>query len=63
MLRERAQSIRDRYKRVNIMLSGGRDSTKVVDTFVSNGIFIDEITCIKHGIPEADHVVEIVAVR
>ena len=61
LLRERAQSIRDRYKRVNIMLSGGRDSTKVVDTFVSNGIFIDEITCIKHGIPEADHEVDNVA--
>lgn len=61
MLRERAQSIRDQSKRVNIMLSGGRDSTKVVDTFVSNGIFIDEITCIKHGIPEADHEVDNVA--
>ena len=61
LLRERAQSIRDQSKRVNIMLSGGRDSTKVVDTFVSNGIFIDEITCIKHGIPEADHEVEKVA--
>ena len=61
MLRERAQSIRDQSKRVNIMLSGGRDSTKVVDTFVSNGIFIDEITCIKHGIPEAEHEVDNVA--
>ena len=61
LLRERAQSIRDQSKRVNIMLSGGRDSTKVVDTFVSNGIFIDEITCIKHGIPEADHEVDNVA--
>ena len=61
LLRERAQSIRDQSKRVNIMLSGGRDSTKVVDTYVSNGIFIDEITCIKHGIPEADHEVDNVA--
>ena len=61
LLRERAQSIRDQSKRVNIMLSGGRDSTKVVDTFVSNDIFIDEITCIKHGIPEADHEVDNVA--
>ena len=61
LLRERAQSIRDSAQRVNIMLSGGRDSTKVVDTFVSNGIFIDEITCIKHGIPEADHEVDNVA--
>ena len=61
LLRERAQSIRDSSQRVNIMLSGGRDSTKVVDTFVSNGIFIDEITCIKHGIPEAEHEVDNVA--
>jgi len=61
LLRDRAQSIRDGSRRVNIMLSGGRDSTKVVDTFVSNGIFIDEITCIKHGIPEADHEVDNVA--
>ena len=61
VLRERAQAIRDGSKRVNIMLSGGTDSTKVVDTFVNNGIFIDEITCIKHGIPEADHEVDNVA--
>ena len=61
VLRERAQTIRDGSRRVNIMMSGGTDSTKVVDTFVSNDIFIDEITCIKHGIPEADHEVDHVA--
>jgi hypothetical protein len=61
VLAERALEIRESSTRVNIMFSGGIDSTQVLDTFVANNIFIDEITCIKHGIPESDDEVDHVA--
>lgn len=62
VLAERAREIRDSSKRVNIMFSGGIDSKQVLDTFVSNNILIDEITCIKHGIPASDDEIDNVAV-
>jgi len=43
MYRERAQAIRDQFDYVVIMFSGGADSTTVLDSFINNGIHIDEI--------------------
>jgi len=40
---KRAQQIRDKYDYVVVMYSGGADSKTVVDSFVKNGIHIDEI--------------------
>lgn len=43
MYRERAQQIRDKYDHVIVYFSGGMDSWQVLDSFLSNGIHIDEI--------------------
>jgi hypothetical protein len=43
MYRERAQAIRDRFDYVVVMFSGGSDSTTVLDSFIDNGIPVDEI--------------------
>ena len=53
-LKNRALQIRQSSKKINLLFSGGCDSTKMLQTFITNNIFIDEITCLKHGIPEAD---------
>lgn len=39
----RAQDIRDHYDYVVVMFSGGADSTTVLDSFINNGIHVDEI--------------------
>jgi hypothetical protein len=41
--RRRAQQIRDKYDYVIILYSGGPDSTNVLNSFVKNNIFVDEI--------------------
>ena len=43
LYRDRAQRIRDTSDYVIVMFSGGADSWTVVNSFVSNNIFIDEI--------------------
>jgi hypothetical protein len=43
MYRERAQAIRDRFDYVVVMFSGGSDSTTVLDSFIDNGILVDEV--------------------
>ena len=40
---ERARQIRDTYDYVILMYSGGSDSQNVLDSFVDNNIFLDEI--------------------
>ena len=53
-LKNRALQIRQSSKKINLLFSGGCDSTKMLQTFITNNIFIDEITCLKYGITEAD---------
>ena len=43
LYRARAQQIRDTYKRVMLCYSGGSDSQFILETFLNNNIFIDEI--------------------
>jgi len=43
ILKNRAQEIRDSYKKVRLFYSGGSDSTCVLHAFIDNNIFIDEI--------------------
>ena len=43
LYKERAQQIRDKYDYLIIMFSGGSDSTNVLDTFINNGIHVDEV--------------------
>jgi hypothetical protein len=44
----RAQQIRDKYNYVILQLSGGLDSTQVLEIFLDNNIFIDEIQTFHH---------------
>jgi hypothetical protein len=41
--RRRAQQIRDKYDYIIVLYSGGPDSTNVLNSFVKNNIFVDEI--------------------
>lgn len=55
ILKERALEIRLSCDYINLWFSGGCDSMKMLDTFVQNNIFIDEITMYKCGISDADY--------
>lgn len=43
LYKERAQQIRDKYDYVIVSFSGGMDSWTVLDSFLSNGIHVDEV--------------------
>ena len=43
LYKKRAQQIRDKYDYVIVSYSGGADSSNIVDSFVNNGIRIDEL--------------------
>ena len=43
MYADRARKIREKYKYVSILFSGGADSTNVLKSFIDNNIHIDEI--------------------
>ena len=45
LYRMRAQQLRDRYDHLILAFSGGADSTTVLDTFVNNGIHLDQVWC------------------
>lgn len=67
ILKERALEIRQNSKYINILFSGGCDSTKVIETFVKNNVPIDEITCLRIMPPnntdfDADYEVNSVAI-
>jgi hypothetical protein len=44
--KERAQQLRHKYDYLILMFSGGPDSKNMLDVFINNNIFIDEIVCI-----------------
>jgi hypothetical protein len=58
---KRAQSIRESNNYIKLWFSGGCDSTYMLKIFVECGIHIDEIVCMKCGIPEADWEIDQVA--
>lgn len=43
LYRQRAEQLRNQYDYIVLMYSGGADSHNVLDTFVNNGIHLDEI--------------------
>jgi hypothetical protein len=43
LYRERAQQIRDKYDYIIIYFSGGADSWTVLNSFLANGIHVDEV--------------------
>jgi hypothetical protein len=48
MYKERAQQLRDKYRYLIVLFSGGSDSIQILNTFMKNNIFIDEIQCFHH---------------
>jgi hypothetical protein len=44
----RAQQLRDKYRYLILRYSGGSDSTQVLESFLKNGIFLDEIVVVHH---------------
>lgn len=46
--RQRAQQIRDKYKKVKLHFSAGSDSTHVLRSFLDNKIFLDELVVIDY---------------
>lgn len=45
LYKQRAMQIREKYDYVIAMFSGGADSTNLVNSFLANNIFLDEIVC------------------
>jgi len=43
LMLERALMLRDQASHLSLMFSGGSDSTKVLETFVLNGVLLDEV--------------------
>ena len=48
LYRVRAQQLRDKYNYLILRYSGGSDSTQALESFIKNGIFLDEIIVIMH---------------
>lgn len=57
----RAHKLRDSSDYLRLWFSGGCDSRYMLDIFVENDIYLDEILCNKSGIPEADWEIDQVA--
>lgn len=47
VLKEHAQKLRDTHKYIRLWYSGGSDSQTILNTFVDNGIHIDEIAIVR----------------
>ena len=50
LLLERALTLREKYKYLKLWFSGGGDSTTVLNTFLRNNIYIDEIIVYRFAI-------------
>ena len=44
----RATQLREKYDYLAVAFSGGSDSTQILQTFLKNNIFIDEIVCVNY---------------
>ena len=62
LCKRHAHNIRQSYDYVRLWFSGGCDSEYVLNTFIKNNIFIDEIMIMKAGIKEADWEIDDVAI-
>ena len=50
LLAERAKQLRDRYDYIRFWYSSGSDSETVLQSFIKNNVFIDEIVSIPVGL-------------
>lgn len=58
LITEHLKELRDKYKKVKLYYSGGSDSHLLLLNMIQNNIHIDEIVCLKSGIPTADFEIE-----
>jgi hypothetical protein len=58
LMKDRLIELRDSYKKIKLYYSGGSDSHLILENVISNDIHIDEIVCLKSGIPTADYEIE-----
>ena len=61
LCKARAHQLRDSCNYLRLWFSGGCDSRYMLDIFLENKIHIDEIICMKSGVPEADWEIDQVA--
>lgn len=61
LLKQKALHYRESYDYVRIFFSGGCDSKTVLQTFLNNGIHIDEIVSMKSGIKAGDFEIDFAA--
>lgn len=52
---QRAKEIRQQYSFVSVQYSGGYDSQTIVDTFIQNGLLVDELVIIKRSYLDDKH--------
>lgn len=55
---EHMKRLRDRYRWIKLYYSGGSDSHLLLHYFVKHKVHIDEIVCLKNGIPGTDTEIE-----
>ena len=58
LMTESLRELRDTYKKVKLYYSGGADSYLILENMIANDIHVDEIVCLKSGIPTADFEIE-----
>lgn len=58
LIRSHLIELRKQYKYIKLYYSGGSDSLLLLNSFIKNQIHLDEIVCLKSGIPTSDFEIE-----
>ena len=58
LISDHLTELRSTYKQIKLYYSGGSDSHFILESILSNKIYVDEIVCLKSGIPGADYEIE-----
>lgn len=58
LFKNEAQKVREQNNYIRLFYSGGADSQAVLNAFVDNNIYIDEIVCLKSGFIDADYEID-----
>ena len=58
LMTDHLRELRNMYKEIKLYYSGGSDSHFILSNILSNNIHVDEIVCLKSGIPGADYEIE-----
>jgi len=58
LIKDHLLELKDTYKKLKLYYSGGSDSHLILKVLIANNIQVDEIVCLKSGIPGADYEIE-----